>query len=44
MFPEFVERPWDNSFGLPDFLIVRGLEFFLPPTLRDRSAVLSDED
>jgi hypothetical protein len=31
-------------FELPDFLIVQDLECFLPPSLRDRSAVLSDED
>jgi hypothetical protein len=42
--PQIRQTPPDNFFELPDFLIVQDLEFFLPPSLRDRSAVLSDED
>jgi hypothetical protein len=44
LFPESIECVLDNFFELPDFLIVESLEFLLPPCLRERPAVLPDED
>jgi hypothetical protein len=49
LFPESVKAPrirqklQDNCFGLLDFLIVQGLEFFLPPPLLECPAILPDE-